>query len=258
MKFTRIFAISVLLTLAFSACSDDSSSPASTGTLSVRITDAPAKYDAVRITFSEIAAHIDGRWIIVNGNPVTVNLLEWNNGNSVEVGRAELTPGKYTQIRLMVTHAELDVDGKTWDLDIPSAAQTGLKLVGNFDIIAGATYELVLDFDAHKSVVRLGPPSNPNGYKLQPTIRVVEKGMTGSIGGKLRGAPIVALASVSRDGVDITSTPVDEMSGEFLLAFLPPGSYDVHIEDSDSRVFFAPGVVVEAGKKTDLGLLSLQ
>jgi hypothetical protein len=257
MKFLPLLLIPILV-LSFAACDEDSTTPSTTGTLSVRLTDAPANYDAVRITFSEIAAHIDGQWIVVNGNPVTVNLLEWNNGKSVEIGRAELGPGKYTQIRLMVTKAEIDVAGKTWNLDIPSGEQTGLKLNGNFDVVAGSTYELILDFDASKSIVTMGPPNNPNGYKLQPVIRVIEKGMTGSIGGKVQGTPVVALATVSQNGVDITGTPVDENTGEFILAFLAPGVYNVHVENIEGKVFFASDVVVEAGKKTDLGVVQLQ
>jgi hypothetical protein len=257
MKFLPVLIITAMA-LSFAGCDDDSTTPSTTGTLSVRLTDAPADYDAVRITFSEIAAHIDDKWITINGNPVTVNLLEWNNGKSVEIGRAELGPGKYTQIRLMVTKAEIDVDGKTWDLDIPSADQTGLKLNGNFEVVAGSTYELILDFDASKSIVTLGPPSSPIGYKLKPTIRVIEKGMTGSIGGKVQGTPVTALATVSQNGVDVTATPVDENSGEFLLAFLAPGVYNVHVEDIDGKAFIAADVVVEAGKKTDLGVVPLK
>ncbi|MCZ7555624.1 MAG: DUF4382 domain-containing protein [Bacteroidia bacterium] len=257
MKILRVLLLP-LLALSFVACDEDSTTPSTTGTLSVRLTDAPADYDAVRITFAEIAAHIDDKWVTVNGNPVTVNLLEWNNGKSIEIGRAELGPGKYTQIRLMVTKAELDVDGKTWNLDIPSADQTGLKLNGNFDVVAGSTYELMLDFDASKSIVRMGPPNNPNGYKLQPTIRVIEKGMSGSVGGKVQDTPVTALATVSQNGADITSTPVDEITGEFLLAFLAPGTYTVRVEDVNGKIYTAADVIVEAGKKTDLGMVQLQ
>ncbi len=257
MKFLPFLLIPVLA-FAIAACDDDSSSPATTGTLSVRITDAPADYDAVRITFSEVAANIDGNWVVINGNPVTVNLLEWNNGKSIEIGRAELGAGKYTQIRLMVTKAEVDVDGVTHNVTIPSAEQTGLKLNGNFDVVAGSTYELILDFDASKSIVTTGPPTNPNGYKMQPVIRVIEKSMTGSIGGKVSATPVVALASVLQGGIDLTATPVDPTTGEFLLAFLAPGTYSIKVEDVDGKIFTATGVVVEAGKKTDLGVVVLQ
>ena len=257
MKQLSSLLLIAVLAFTFAACDDDTS-PATTGTLSIRMTDAPAAYDAIRITFSEVAAHINGQWIVVNGDPVTVDLLEWNNGRSIEIGRAEMGPGKYTQIRLMVTKAEIAVDGVTHDVEIPSAEQTGLKLNGNFDIVAGSTYELVLDFDASKSIVTTGPKNNPTSYKLKPVIRVIEKSMTGSIGGTVSGDPLFAVASVSQGGVEITGTPIDPVTGEFILAFLLPGTYDVKVESFDGKLFIVTGVVVQAGKKTDLGVIQLQ
>ncbi len=254
MKHFSALLLIAVLAFTFAACDDDTS-PATTGTLSVRLTDAPAAYTAVRITFSEVAAHINNEWIVVNGNPVTIDLLQLNNGKSIEIGRAELGPGKYTQIRLMVTKAEVDVDGVTHNVTIPSAEQTGLKLNGNFDIVAGSTYELVLDFDASKSIVATG---NPIEYKLQPVIRVIEKSMTGSVGGKVSVTPVIALASVLQGGVDLTSTPVDPVTGEFLLAFLAPGTYSIKVVAADGKIFTATGVVVQAGQKTDLGVVVLQ
>jgi len=68
---------------------------------------------------------------------------------------------------------------------LPSGAQTGLKLLADFTVNAGSTYELILDFDAQRSVVTTGPANNPTGYLLNPTIRVEEKALTGSISGML-------------------------------------------------------------------------
>lgn len=247
------------LLLGMVACSDDDSNgPPTTGTLSIHMTDAPADYDAVRITFAEISAHINGEWVVVNGNPVTVNLLEWNNGKSIEIGRNELGPGKYTQIRLMVTKAEVVVDGVTHNVTIPSAEQTGLKLNANFDIVAGSTYELILDFDAHQSIVTTGPPSNPTGYKLKPVIRVVERALTGSVSGKVSPITDPAVAMAFQTGVEITSTPVDLNTGVFKLAFLPPGTYDIAIEDINGKAWSTYDVTVVAGKDTTLGTVQLQ
>lgn len=250
--------LAIALASFVGACSDDSSSPATMGTLSIRITDAPANYEQVNITFAEIAAHVDGRWVVVSASPVTINLLEWNNGNSVEVGRADLGPGKCTQIRLMVTHAEVVVGGVTHTLDIPSADQTGLKLITNFDIVAGSTYELILDFDAHRSIITTGPPFNPTGYKLRPTIRVIEQAMTGSIKGIVTNLEHPALATASQGGVLITSTPVTMVNGEFRLAFLAAGDYDVRVEDILGNFYEQSAIEVLAGRTSDIGNITLE
>lgn len=259
-----IFPIAMALAVVlFSACSDDESAPIDNtsgdkASLSVRMTDAPADYEAVFVTFSEIAVHHSGEgWIVISGNPVTVNLLEWNNGNSIELGHADLEAGHITQVRLMVTDASLVVDGETHSLDIPSAAQTGLKLVTNFELEAGSSYTLMLDFDAHHSIVVMGPPSNPNGYKLKPTIRAVEVAATGSISGTVVNVSDNPLAVVSQGGVEVTSTPVIATDGSFRIAYLAPGVYDLKVVNTLGLEVIVGGVEVKAGQTTNVGTLLL-
>ena len=113
------------LSLGFTACSDDDgNAPATKATVALSLTDAPAEYDAVNITFSEVALSMNGGWVVLSGETQTINLLEWNNGKSIELGRQDVDPGKITQIRLMVTEATVTVDGQIHDVTIPSAEQT--------------------------------------------------------------------------------------------------------------------------------------
>ncbi len=246
-----------------SACNDDSSGPvdnsnAGKATLSVRMTDAPAEYDAVFVTFSEIAVHHSGAgWIVFTGDPIAINLLEWNNGNSIEIGREEIDAGHITQVRLMVTDASVVVDGVSHPLDIPSAAQTGLKIVTNFMVEAGSSYTLMLDFDVYHSIVTTGPPSNPKGYKLKPTIRAVEVAATGSISGKIVNLDNEPLAIVLQDTVEVTSTPVIAADGSFRIAYLAPGFYDLKVVNTLGLEVIVAGVEVKAGQNTDVGMLIL-
>ena len=77
------------------------------GTLTIYLTDATADYDSVNITFSEVSAHIDSDWVVVQGDPVTVDLLKWSNGKSMVLGSADVPAGKYTQIRIKIDDAEI-------------------------------------------------------------------------------------------------------------------------------------------------------
>ncbi|MCB2206427.1 DUF4382 domain-containing protein [bacterium] len=261
MKSTRILlALLLAVTLGFTACSDDDdgNQPATKATIAVSLTDAPAEYDEVNITFSEVAVSMNGGWVVLSGNPVTINLLEWNNGNSIELGRADVDPGKVTQIRLMVTDAEVVVDGVTHTVTIPSAEQTGLKLITNFDLVAGSTYEFVIDFDAHASIVTTGNPQHPNGYKLKPTLRVVEMATTGSISGTVSNPESAPLAVASQNGVEVTSTPVDITTGEFRIAYLPPGEYDITITDTMDNTYSQTGITVTAGADNAIGTVTLE
>lgn len=258
-KISMLLLPLLLLAVGFSACSDDDSNgPATKATLSLSLTDAPAAYDAVNITFSEVAVSMNGGWVVLSGEQRTINLLEWNNGKSIELGRQDVDPGKITQIRLMVTKAEVVVDGQTHNVNIPSAEQTGLKIVTNFDLVAGSTYNLMLDFDANKSIVTTGNPSNPNGYKLQPTIRAVDKAVTGSISGTVTNFADAPLASVMQNGAVITSTPVDLTNGSFRVSYLLPGTYILYIEDTTGKVFTKSDVVVTAGQDNAVGSVTLQ
>jgi hypothetical protein len=258
-KISAILLPLLILAIGFSACSSDSSNtPATKATLSVSLTDAPADFDAVNITFSEVAVSMNGGWVVLSGNTVTLNLLEWNNGNSIEIGRNDLDPGKVTQIRLMVTKAEVVIDGQTYDVTIPSAEQTGLKIITNFDLVAGSTYELVLDFDVNQSIVTTGNPADPNGYKLKPTIRAVDKAVTGSISGTVTNFGDAPLAIVYQNGAEVTSTPVELTNGAFRIAYLLPGTYDLRIEDTMDKVYTQSGILVVAGQDHAIGTVTLQ
>ncbi len=259
LKLTCIWLVLLLGALALS-CGKDSvtSSDEQTGLLKVSLTDAPAAFEAVNITFAGISAHIDGEWVQVRkDDPITVNLLEWNNGKSMVLGQADLPAGNYTQIRLMISDAEVTVSGVVHKVTVPSGAQTGLKLVAEFTVEAGSTYELVLDFDAQRSIVSQGPPGQPIRYLLKPTVRVVPKATTGSISGLLADAQHVPIAYAIAAGDTLTSTRADD-SGFFRLAFLPPGAYTVSVQDTLSRNYVENDVEVVAGSDSDLGTITLQ
>jgi len=193
-----------------SSSGSDSSSSTSTGTLSVYMTDAPANsLEAVYVTIDEVAVHKaeeevsddnggqgsrgeDGDWQVVASPQKTFNLLELVNGAMAELGTSELEAGHYTQMRLMLgenpdsglninneshQHANyvIEKDGtEQKKLFVPSGYQTGIKLVHGFDMIADQPAELLLDFDASRSVVLRGNEVSNNGYLLKPTIKIVE------------------------------------------------------------------------------------
>lgn len=244
--------------IIFSGCGKNSTEPSSTGTLKINLTDSPADYDAVNIVFSEISAHINDEWITVRGEPIKVNLLEWNNGKSIVIGTAEVPSGHYTQIRLKIDSAEVVVDGMTHGMFVPSGAQTGLKFIAEFNVNAGSTYELVIDFDAHRSVVVTGPPGNPTGYILKPTVRVVPWAITGSISATVTNPENAPVAYAFFGSDTVTSSMVDVTTGEFMLAFLEAQAYTVFVQDTISRSFVQNDVEVTVGEDNNLGNISLQ
>ena len=145
----------------------------------------------------------------------------------------------------------------TSDITVPSGAQTGLKLTHQFTLEAGSTYDLMIDFDASRSVVSAGQNANPK-FLLKPTIRLVAIATSGSISGTVSSPANVPVA-LALFGEDTVSTVfVDTISGEFQLAFLDAGSYDIIVEDSTGARFDSAVVEVTVGADNDLGTIDLQ
>ncbi|WP_151636045.1 DUF4382 domain-containing protein [Noviherbaspirillum aerium] len=222
------------------------------GTLRVSMTDAPAcGYDAVNVTVSKVrihqssnAAENDSGWTDITLSPARkINLLNLTNGVLEELGQAALPAGRYTQLRLVLdTNAGAagarpansvvpSTTGTEVALETPSAAQSGIKLTGNFDVASGQLADVVLDFDACKSVVRKG-----NGaYALKPVVSVIPAVLNG-IRGVIDPATLGSgtMVTAQQNGVIIRSTVPNASTGEFYLARMEPGSYDV-VLTSDAR-----------------------
>ncbi len=160
MRFTKekIIHLAVLLIfftagfLIFSCT--DSTSPETSGQGQIKITmvDSPASYDEVNIVVTRVEVHRSGSdsssgWFVINDNTATYDLLLLRNGASVVLGNHSLDVGHYTQIRLIIgTGSNIVVNGVTYPLEVPSGAQTGVKLNHAFVIEDGlyTSYYLIL------------------------------------------------------------------------------------------------------------------
>jgi len=253
-----VFTYGIILSSLIAGCESSSEPAETTGTFNVRITDSPGNFDAVNITFSEVSVNQSGgSAIVVSDSTQTINLIEWSNGNSTPLGSIELEAGKYNQIRLIIDSASVTIDGVESAVTVPSGAQTGLKLTHQFTLEAGSTYDLMIDFDASRSVVITGPKASPS-YHLKPTIRLVAMPTTGSISGTV-STPVNVPVALAMSGTDtVTTVFVDTMSGEFQLAFLEAGLYDVVVEDSTGARFDSTAIEVTVGEDNNLGSIELQ
>ena len=258
----RLFiTLLMLIGIILVSCEKDSTSSSSsfeTGILKIYLTDAPsiAQFDSINIKFSEVSAHLDSAWITVQGNPITVNLLDLMNGNTIVFGSNDVPGGKYTQIRIMIDDAWGVIDGAKKPLNVPSGAKTGLKLGPQFTVMQGSTYELVIDFDVSRSIVITGPPHNP-GYKLKPHLRIMPLAISGSISGIVTNHDSLPIAYAIQNSDTITSTIVNPIGGFFKLAFVPAGLYTISIRDTVDKSVNIDNVEVIAGTDNDLGTITL-
>ena len=257
-------ALTVLPLLGLLGCSKDSgtvNSNGSQGDIRIYMVDTPDHYDAVNIVVTEVSVHIASSdsvsgWTVINATTRTIDLLHLTNGNVDLLGTSRLDVGSYTQIRLKIgTGSNVVVDGQTHPLDIPSGAQTGLKLNHQFEIEADALYELTLDFDVSRSIHVTGNDQ----YQLRPVIRVIANVVSGSISGVVSPSWANALVYTSV-GMDTVTTYADVASGGFMLMALPAGVYSVTIYSglnayADSTF---TGVAVVTQQNTDIGTIVLR
>jgi hypothetical protein len=242
---------------------------ATAGTLSVSMTDAPAcGYDAVNVTVNKVrvntsasAGDSDAGWTDITLNPAKkINLLNLTNGLLESLGQTSLPAGHYTQMRLVLdantgtgmANSVVPTGGAETSLSTPSAVQSGIKLVNGFDVAAGQTTSVVLDFDACKSVVTQGK----GRYSLKPVVKVVPSTATGTgITGVVAASLLAAHVSVSaqQNGVIVGATVPDPSTGAFTLTHLAAGNYDVVVTADNSAAGVIGAVPVTATGATTLG-----
>lgn len=250
------------------------STSAGTGTLSFSLTDSSTlKYIAIYVTIDEVqvnkrdnSSNGNSGWATVATPQRTYNLLRLVNGVTEVLGDNELETGTYRQIRLIIgKHAEsennilgiphpfanyviLNDGADTIEaLKIPSGFQTGIKLVHNFQVLENAVVELVLDFDACRSVVETGNSK----YLLKPTIKVIETDNKSIIYGDvldsesslpITGALVSAQISEGSSASVVRSTLTSDEPGEegqYSLLLSPGQEYNI-VAYSDQKVG-APG-----------------
>jgi Domain of unknown function (DUF4382) len=266
----------LMLALAALVASCGGSSGTPTGTLRVSLTDAPAcGYDHVWVTISAVRVHRsgtagdnDGGWVDLDEIdasspklPMRIDLLTLTNGALAALGRATLPVGRYSQLRLVLspnrpndpTANAVVLTGSTTEipLDTPSGTQSGLKLNVGFDVTENQTTDVVLDFDASKSVVSRG---GTGAFNLKPVIRAVPITGTGMRVLGYLAAPAGASSRVSlqTNGVSVVSTVADA-AGTFALYPVPAGTYDLVIQSPLSPTATITGVSVSDTEETTIG-----
>jgi hypothetical protein len=199
---------------------------------------------------SASASDTDGGWTDITLSPAKkINLLNLTNGVLEALGQATLAPGHYSQLRLVLDANtgtglanSVVATGSTAEktLVTPSATQSGIKLVNEFDIVAGQRVDLVLDFNACKSVLTTGSGK----YMLKPVVKVIPtavNGISGVINTALLGSHV--MVSAQQNG-NIVSATVPGANGDFFLARLVPGNYDVVITADDHAASVVAAVPV--------------
>jgi Domain of unknown function (DUF4382) len=210
------------------------------------------------------------------------------NGVVEGLGDVLLDSGHYTQMRLIIGETAdnslnifdelhdfanyiIDQSDVAHELTVPSGSQTGLKIVNGFDINNNQTTELILDFDALRSVIKAGSSGK---YLLKPTIKVLTTTDYAIVDGIVTAAdsdPLLPLDQVFvtaqtvapeeidiKDQVSIQSGTLTTDIGEYAL-FLEPEDYNlVAIRSGYLPVCTAIDLGAASMRNVDFSLIQLE
>jgi hypothetical protein len=216
------------LIFTLNACKKSDTTSSGTSSMNLYLTDAPADYQAVWIDIQQVMVKTSNDtsgngWVSVPLlHPGKYNLLDFRNGKDTLLGGVDLPAGKISQIRLILGESNKLVldNGTSVDLKTPSGQESGIKLNVDADLKSGIPYELVLDFDAARSIVKAG---NSGQYILKPVIRTFAKAAGGAIQGVVlpdsANAHVIAIAGTDTLGA------IPDASGAYKFWGIPAGNY---------------------------------
>jgi Domain of unknown function (DUF4382)/Carboxypeptidase regulatory-like domain len=265
-------------------CSD--SSGTGTGSLSVRLTDAPFPFSEVssvdvylvRVdarqgpsTDEEADDASSGGWTNVASPNALINLLDLGSGKTVNLGAATIPTGNYQSFRLILDTDKSSItlkDGSKPPIFFPSAGQSGIKVILDRPIALTENGSVTtLDFDIGRSFVMRG--NNPaNGFNFKPVIHAIAQDITGSVTGSVRansatgaGVPAATVEVLTAgslltdsDPTHLVRTATTDVDGNFRIPFLLPGSYVLRATPPSASGFkpslLTGGLTITSGTET--------
>ncbi|MBC9795620.1 DUF4382 domain-containing protein [Sinomicrobium weinanense] len=281
----------LLLVVFVVSCSDDDDGTDNrpTANAKVYITDAPVDNAGVKGAFVTITdVKVDGV-SVENFNAMTIDLMQYQNGDTQLLGDLEVKAGGDANVTLVLdyeTDAQGNAPGCYILTDVKHALESGnneITLDDDVDIIAETTNELVVDFDLRKTI-RSSAESEfefVSGATLENAVRVVNKAETAEINGNVSGRSnadgdvIVVYAyekgeysdneeNENSEGIRfagaVTSALVNDMD-EYKLTFLEEGEYELHFASYSrnsitGKAEFQSSLTVES--LLDLNILNLK
>lgn len=273
MKITKGLSSSLLILFSLlfitSSCSDDDDNDTNlpgdgTAKVTVRLVDAPGDYEKVNVDIQDVMINrsddSENGWESLSDiNAGVYDLLELTGGTSVVLADNDIASGELEQIRLVLGDKNtVVIDGQEVPLTTPSAQQSGLKIDLDDTVLEdGFTYEIILDFDADKSIVKAGESSK---YILKPVINASWEVNSGQIIGSVNPLEFQTIASVITQDNDTISSFTDD-NGIYALYGVPSGTYQVTLTpdvESGYAVTTIEDVVVVDGEITDAGTTDLE
>lgn len=288
MKFRiETLAVLALAGAVVGACSDSGPNVtgSSSGQVNVILTDAPFPFSQVKsvdvfvVKIQAKTADTDSAAAALEGDSAgwktlvtpnkSINLLTLAGGNTANLGVATLPVGTYRSFRLIIDPSQSSVtlnDNSKPDVMWPSAGKNGIKIIldSPFTVTDGTT-NLLIDFDVGRSFIMRGNSISQNGLLFKPVIRATTQQSSGILSGSVHGdsatgqAIAGATVEVLKSGTALNDTNpnnvvrsgMTDASGNYTLAFIPPGTYVVRATPPSGSLYKAGllsgGVTITTG-----------
>ncbi len=258
--------------------------------ITVRLTDAPFPYDSlhsVNIYVVRIEANAvpdtsgGGQWVLITQPQKAFDLLALQQGATVIVGQGEMPAGQYHAVRMIIDTTQSSV---TWNDAAHTPAHVNWQrwstiyaLVEYPVDVATQGADIVLDFDVGRSFL-----FNFYGnyeFDFVPQLRAINSAAAGAIAGTVTQSSGGTTSPVPNAQISVftavpgqpdtlgqptatlgqlEATGRSDSSGNYKVAFLPPGQYFVKIEEPfmpSLAAVVTPNVQVAAGGTTLLSVL---
>lgn len=250
--------------LLAAACGGSQSSSATTGKMSVMLTDAPGDFQAAVVTITQINLVGSAGVTTLSNTKVTTNLLKLSNDVSTLVQGAVVQPGTYSELDFVITGGYVQVANSTGGstiyassttyeglpagatvggtLRMPSFGQSGLKvsLPGGSVTVGTDSKVLLVDFDVQQSFGH--EAGNSGSWVMHPVMNATDFGLSGNLNVTLKLAAGVTLpvgttlgsfdavltnAGGSAKKVQLGATATGSSTFGASFKYLIPGSYSV-------------------------------
>ena len=238
--------------ISLSSCNKDDD----TGSVQVKVTDDPFPFEFVRkadlkITKVELK-NTDNEYVTVFEGNANVNMVNYRNGATANIGVKDVPPGTYKGARVTIDGAEVELsNGTNFSVNANANAQVETPITPNFSISAKEEQAILLDIDLSDSFVFQGAfggwisdVAQITGISsFTPDVRVANLNASGAVSGVVKdnNGDVVANAEAyvkydyDGDGLPEKVSTVTEANGSFKIIGLPAGDYTLHVEAKNNK-----------------------
>lgn len=276
-RFFTIIAIAILM-IFVQSCNNEQVD--NTAKIQLKLVDLAGDYLEVNVNIVDVQynnSENEEGWKSFESfqGPQIVDLTDLVGGVNLVLSNEVIPAGTLKQIRLVLgdgntvkIEGNIEGEGDLYQLETPSAQQSGLKL--NLDTVLepGFSYTFILDWDVQQSIVNTGS----NKYILKPVIKVTAEANSGSVEGivtgeksdddvegpvTLEGVVLHLFHSNAAAGDEPYASTYTNSDGYFIFQGLELGNYIIEIELQGYQLYESADLSVNAGEIQDAGIIEL-